>query len=153
LAWAREDANKAGRKDELVRLRARAARLSAAGSVNSGNVRFVLSWSHPELRPALWTRALGSPMPAVDNLPLYGVAEAYLAATPAPVVEVRLDAEDAARAARLGARAVLTAIVNEGADDERIARLDLGFRDAAGKPREISAIRFENGALTPAEAL
>jgi tetratricopeptide (TPR) repeat protein len=153
LAWAREDANKAGRKEEAVRLRARAARLSAAGSINAGNVRFVLSWSHPELRPALWTRALGSPMPAVDNLPLYGVAEAYLAASPAPVVEVRLDAEDAARAARLGARAVLTAIVNEGADDERIARLDLGFRDAAGKPLEISAVRFENGALTPAEAL
>jgi Ca-activated chloride channel family protein len=147
LAWARSDATQAGRKDEADRLRARAARLGATGSASSGNVRFVLSWAHPELRPALWTRALGSPMPAVDNLPLYGVAEAYLPASPAPVVEVRLDAEDAARAARLGARAILTAIANEGAADERIARLELGFRDESGKPREISALRFENGAL------
>lgn len=148
LAWARLDATQAGRKDEAARLRARAARVGATGSVNAGkNVRFVLSWSHPELRPALWTRALGSPMPAVDNLPLYGVAEAYLAASPAPVVEVRLDPEDAARAARLGARATLTAISNEGADDERIARLELEFRDGSGKPLETSTLRFENGAL------
>jgi Ca-activated chloride channel family protein len=150
LTGSRKDALQGGRKEEAERLRARAARLGAAGSANAGNVRFVLSWSHPDLRPALWTSALGAPMPAADNLPLYGVAQAYLPAAPAPAVELRLDEEEAQRAARLGARAVLTAVVNEGAADERLAQLSVGFRGADGKPRAKVGVRFEGGTLVEA---
>jgi Ca-activated chloride channel family protein len=146
LAWAREDALAGSRNDEAERLRARAARL-ALGGASAGSVRFVLSWAHPELRPALWTNALGAPMPAADNLPLFGVAQAYLPATPAPVVELRLDPEDAERAARLGARAVLTVVLDEGSAGERLAHVELGFRGADGKPRTRVLVRFEDGKL------
>ncbi|HEY3496473.1 MAG TPA: hypothetical protein VGK73_17360, partial [Polyangiaceae bacterium] len=147
LGWARVEAQSAGRKDEADRLRARAARLGATGGATAGSVRFVLTWSHPELRPALWTSALGAPMPAADNLPLYGIAQAYLPASPAPAVELRLDPEDAERAARFGAQAVLTAVVNEGADDERLAHVPIGFRAADGKPRTRVVVRFTDGKL------
>jgi Ca-activated chloride channel family protein len=146
LAWARQESERAGRKDEVLRLRNRAARLRHADESRAG-ARFVLSWAHPELRPALWTNALGSMMPAADNLPLLGIAQAFLTTTATPVVEVRLDPEDAARAARLDARAVLTAVLAEGTPDERIARLEVGFRGKDGKPVERLALRFENGSL------
>ena len=147
LGWAREEALGSGKKEEADRLRARAARLGATGGATTGSVRFVLTWSHPELRPALWTNALGAPMPAADNLPLYGVAQAYLPASPAPTVELRLDPEDAERAARFGAQAVLTAVVNEGADDERLAHVPIGFRATDGKPRPRVVVRFVDGKL------
>jgi Ca-activated chloride channel family protein len=145
LAWARQDSMAAKKPDELDRLRARAARLAATGGETG--VRFVLTWSHPELRPALWSNALGSMMPARDNLPLLGVAQAYVPATPAPAVEIRLDPEDAARAARFDVKATLTVIVDEGATGERIVRMDIGFRGADGKPRAKVPLTFENNEL------
>jgi Ca-activated chloride channel family protein len=147
LAWARLDATRAGHNDEVERLRARAARLAASDSSGHSGVRFIVTWEHPELRPSLWTNALGSPMPAPDNLPLYGVAQAFVADAPPPLLELRLDEEDAERAARLGAKAVLTAIANEGTANERIARLELGFRDEQQKPQERVLVRFEQGEL------
>jgi hypothetical protein len=66
-------------------------------------------------------------MPASDNFPFFGVAEAMVPGAPSISVELRLDPEDAARAARLGARATVTAVTGEGTVDERIARLDVGF--------------------------
>jgi Ca-activated chloride channel family protein len=131
---------------EVERLRVRAARLAA--SEKGQAVRVVLSWSHPELRPALWTNALGSMMPAEDNLPLLGVAQAFVPAAPAPLIELRLDPEDAARAARLDAKATLTVVIAEGTAEERIARAELGFRGPDGKPLDKVRQRFENGALT-----
>lgn len=148
LSWARLESVAKGKKEEASRLQARAARL--ASGERSKETRFVLTWAHPELRPALWTRSLGSPMPAPDNLPLYGVAQAYVATAPS-TVEVRLDREDAARAARLNAKAVLTAVVQEGTDKERIAHIEVGFRDAEGKPREHVVVRFEGGKLSVVE--
>jgi tetratricopeptide (TPR) repeat protein len=147
LAWAREDANKGNRKEEAERLLARSRRLAAAEGSSQGGVRCILTWSHPELRPQLWTNALGSPMPAADNLPLYGVAQAYLPASPLPVIELRLDPEDAQRAARLDAKATLTMIVAEGTAEERIRRMEVGFRDAEGKPTDKVSLRFENNEL------
>ncbi|HVJ21064.1 MAG TPA: AgmX/PglI C-terminal domain-containing protein, partial [Polyangiaceae bacterium] len=147
LAWAREDATQAGRKEEAERLLSRARRLATAEGASQSGARCILSWSHPELRPQLWTNALGSPMPAADNLPLYGVAQAILSASPSPVIELRLDAEDAAQAARLDVRAVLTVIVGEGTAEERIVRREVGFRDGAGKPSSKVAFRFENNEL------
>ncbi len=146
LAWARQESERAGHKDEVLRLRNRAARLRHSDESQAG-ARFVLSWAHPELRPSLWTNALGSMMPATDNLPLLGIAQAFLTTTATPIVEVRLDPEDAARAARLDARAVLTAVLAEGTPDERIARVEVGFRSKDGKPLERLALRFENGSL------
>jgi len=146
LCWARQDSARAGKNDEVERLRVRAARLAA--SEKGQAVRVVLSWSHPELRPALWTNALGSMMPAEDNLPLLGVAQAFVPAVPAPLIELRLDPEDAARAARLDAKATLTVVIAEGTAEERIARAELGFRGPDGKPLDKVRQRFENGALT-----
>ncbi len=147
LAWARQDATKAGRKEEADRLLSRSRRLATADGASQTGARCILSWSHPELRPQLWTNALGSPMPAPDNLPLYGVAQAILAASPVPVIELRLDSEDAERAARLDVKAVLTVIVAEGTAEERIVRREVGFRDGAGKPSAKVAFRFENNEL------
>src|SRR6185436_8084569 len=56
LAWAREDA---------LRLVARARRLAAGGAAGAAGqpdaVRVIVTWSHPELHPALWTNTLGAP--------------------------------------------------------------------------------------------
>jgi Ca-activated chloride channel family protein len=147
LAWARAEATRDSRKDDLDRLRARARRVAGADAARPGSVRFLVTWAHPELHPVLWTSALGAPMPSTDGYPLYGVAQAVLPASPDPAIELRLDPDDAARAARLGARAVVTAIVSEGAADETIVRLDVGFGDAAHGPVTLVRVRLQDGAL------
>lgn len=142
LSWARIAAASAGRSADVERLRTRAARLS---SREGSHVRFTLTWAHPELRPALWTVTSGSAAPAPDNLPLYGIAQAFVA-DPA-LVEVRLDPEDAANAARLDTRAILTAVRGEGTPEERIARAEVSFRDQDGKPLFRVEAGFENDVL------
>jgi Ca-activated chloride channel family protein len=142
LAWARRDAFAAGRIEEAERLRSRAARFAKR---DSSQARVIITWSHPELRPALWVQSADALAPASDNLPLYGVAQAFLS-EPANV-EVRLDPEDAASAARLDAKAVVTAILHEGTTDERIARLEIGFRNVDRKALERVALHFERGEL------
>ncbi len=150
LVWARQDSAKAGNKDEVERLRTRAARLAASEPGQS--VRAVLSWAHPELRPALWTNALGSMMPAPDNLPLLGVAQAFVPGSPAPEFEVRLDPEDAARAARLGVKATLTVVSGEGTATERTARVEVGFGGLREKPRQTVRVRFDGATLVVEES-
>jgi tetratricopeptide (TPR) repeat protein len=149
LAWAREDSRKAGKAEEAARIRTRAARLASAEA--DRGVRVVLSWAHPELRPALWTDALGSPLPADVNLPLLGVAQAFVPNASAVRLEVRVDPEDAARAARLGATATLTVIEGEGSATERISRREIGFRDGGGAVRPTVAVKLEGGALSEVE--
>jgi tetratricopeptide (TPR) repeat protein len=151
LAWALDEATRAGRKDEADRLRARAKRVAGADAAQAGHVRFLATWSHPELHPVLWTTATGGPMPAADSFPLFGVAEAVVPASPAPSIELRLDPEDAARAARLGARTIVTALVDEGTPAERIVRVDVGFGDAAHPTLDLR-VTLDSGALR-AEAL
>ena len=145
LCWARLDSIRDGKGDEVERLRMRAARLAA--SEQGQGVRVILSWAHPELRPALWSNALGSMMPAPDNLPLLGVAQVFVPSTPTPEIELRLDPEDAARAARLELKATLTVLVGEGTAQERLARLDVPFKSQVGKPLDRVRLRFENGEL------
>jgi Ca-activated chloride channel family protein len=145
LAWARQDSGLAHKADEVERLRARASRLAAAGGETG--VRVMVTWAHPELRPALWTNALGSMMPARDNLPLLGVAQAFVPASPAPEIELRLDPEDAARAARFEVKATVTVIVDEGTPGERIVRKDVGFRGADGKPSAKVSLTLHDGDL------
>ncbi|MEI9947757.1 MAG: VIT domain-containing protein [Pseudomonadota bacterium] len=145
LCWARQDSARAGKTVEVEHLRIRAARLAA--SEQGQGVRVVLSWAHPELRPALWSNALGSMMPAPDNLPLLGVAQAFVPGTPTPEIELRLDPEDAARAARLELKATLTVLAFEGTAQERLARLDVAFKGQDGKPLDRVRLRFEDGTL------
>jgi Ca-activated chloride channel family protein len=145
LAEARAAPRASDKPDELARLRARAGRLAAETS-NRGS-RVVLTWMHPELHPTLWTNALGSMMPAPDNLPILGVAEGFLAKAPEASFEVRLDPEDAARAARLGLNAQLTVITREGEDDEHIHRRVVAFRDEAGALRERVSFHMDGDAL------
>ena len=152
LAWARDAAVHTGKQDDADKLRARARRLAGAGAAQPGSVRILVTWSHPELHPALWTSALGAMMPTPDNFPLFGVAEASLPTSSTPTIELRLDPEDAARAARLGVTAVVTAIVNEGLPGERIARLEVGFGGAGAAPREKVRVVFGDGARRTALA-
>lgn len=136
LAAARDEALRAGRKDDAERLLGRTRRLLAAGeggrpgAGQEHGVRVLVTWAHPELHPSLWTTALGAPMPSPDNYPSFGVAEAKLAAAPAQV-ELRLEPEDAARAARLGLKATVTVITGGGTPAEKITRQDVTFGTAA----------------------
>jgi Ca-activated chloride channel family protein len=131
VAWAAEDAARAGKKDDAERLLGRARRLVAAGSSPKGAsadhaVTFLITWSHPELHPSLWTNALGAPMPSPDNFPSFGVATTQMTDGPA-TVELRLEPEDAARAARLGATATVTAITGAGTAAQKSTRREVLF--------------------------
>jgi Ca-activated chloride channel family protein len=136
LAAARDEALRAGKRDDAERLLGRTRRLLAAGeggrpgAEQERSVRVLVTWAHPELHPSLWTTALGAPMPSPDNFPSFGVAEAKLGATPAQV-ELRLEPEDAARAARLGLRATVTVIVGGGTPAEKITRQEVTFGTTA----------------------
>jgi Ca-activated chloride channel family protein len=147
LSWALDEAIRAQHKDDADRLRARARRVAGRDAASAGSVRLLVTWSHPELHPVLWTNALGAPMPSADSFPLYGVSETVLPASPDPVIELRLDPDDAARAARLGATVVVTAITGEGTEDERVVRLDVGFGDAQHGPLALVRVRLQDGSL------
>ncbi len=136
IGWAGEQATKAGKKADADKLRARAKRVSGTDAAPSGSVRFIVTWSHPELHPVMWTTALGAPMPSPDNFPFYGVAEAVMPLA-SPFIELRLDTEEAEHVARLGSTVVVTALVAEGTPTERIVHLEVGFADAQrkGMPR------------------
>jgi hypothetical protein len=84
-------------------------------------------------------------MPSPDNFPTYGVAEARLAGGSA-TVELRLEPEDAARAARLGLKAVVTAISGHGTAAEKIARQEVGFGTLAA-PATRLIVTFDGSAL------
>jgi Ca-activated chloride channel family protein len=150
LAWAREDAIKQGKNDDAEKLTARAKRLAAAGATTqnaqAGGVRIIVTWSHPELHPSLWTTTLGAPMPAPDNFPVFGVAETRSAGAGPTKIELRLDPDDAARAARLGLTATVTAITAEGSANEKTAKLAVGFGTLAA-PADRVIVTFDNGAL------
>ncbi len=146
LAWARDDAQKANKNDDAERLLARANRLAATGSSARGeSVHVIVTWSHPELHPSLWTTHTGAPMPAPDNFPLFGVAEARMPAGTTKV-ELRTDPEEAARAARLGVSAVVTVISGEGGKTPTIARTNVTFGTLQA-PAERLIVTLENGAL------
>jgi tetratricopeptide (TPR) repeat protein len=128
LAWARDESARAGKAEEAESLRERARRLTALDSSQAGSARVVLTWSHPQLHPTLWSNALGAPMPAPDVDPLLGISQVLIPASRRDAaVELRLEPDDAERAARLGAEAVLTVIFHEGTDQETIVRQPVRF--------------------------
>ena len=138
LAWGRESARVDGHPDEVDRLRERARELTGRDAI-AGTVRVLLTWSHPDLRPSLWVESSGGALPAAVSDSSAGIAEAAVAGA-SRRVEIRIDRDDAARAARLGLVATLTTIAFEGTARERIERLDVTF-GARGKTR-----RFQIGA-------
>jgi Ca-activated chloride channel family protein len=150
LAWAREDALRAGKKDDADKLLARTKRLGAGSGKPTAqgdeqSVRILVTWSHPELHPSLWTTALGTPMPSPDNFPAFGVAEARSSTQPT-TVELRLEPDDAARAARLALKAVVTVITGEGTAAERVVKQEVGFGTVAS-PAVRVVLTFNGGAL------
>ncbi len=153
VAWAREEALRTGKKDDAEKLLARTRRLLASGTnaktnaqADEQSVRILVTWAHPELHPSLWTTTLGAPMPSPDNFPIHGVAEAKLATAPA-TVELRLEPDDAARAARLGLFATVTVITGSGTPSEKIVRQDVRFGTTT-TPTVRSILTFQTGALT-----
>jgi Ca-activated chloride channel family protein len=144
LAWAREDAAKNNRAAELESLRERARRLTSVDAPRAGAARVILTWTHPELHPVLWSDALGSPMPAPDTDPLLGLAQVALP-TGQGRIELRLEPEDARHAARLGAEAVLTVLLEEGTLQERILRSVVSF-SGPGATRRV--FRLNSGAIS-----
>jgi Ca-activated chloride channel family protein len=134
LAWAREDATKGGRTRELESLRERARRLTAVDAPKAGAARVILTWTHPELHPVLWSDALGAPMPAPDTDPLLGIAQAVLPRGEGRL-ELRLEPDDARHAARLGAEALLTVLIDEGTPQEKILRVPVAFPEAGATRR------------------
>jgi Ca-activated chloride channel family protein len=155
IAWAREEALKANRKEDAEKLLTRARRLLAAGGKpgqqnDEQSVRVIVTWSHPELHPTLWTNTLGAPMPSPDNFLPYGVAEAKFNGSPAKA-EIRLDPEDAARAARLRVKAIVTVIKGGGTPTETITHQEIGFGSVAA-PATISMINYDGAISMSAEA-
>jgi Ca-activated chloride channel family protein len=153
LAWAREEALRTGKKEDADKLFARARRLVAASAqlaardaqAEEQSVRILVTWSHPELHPSLWTTTLGAPMPSPDNFPSFGVAEAKLSVAPS-TVELRLEPDDAARAARLGLKATVTVIAGLGTPAEKIVTQEVGFGTVAA-PATRLVVTFAGDAL------
>ncbi|MBK8251604.1 MAG: hypothetical protein IPK82_02920 [Polyangiaceae bacterium] len=144
LAWERDGARSAGRKDDVEALAFRAQRLlsgGAAAGTKSKGTRVTLVWSHPDLHPTLWSNALGAAMPAPEQDMAAGVAQAVVPLREDAFVEVRIDPEDAAAAARLGAVATLTIISNEGEANERIRRVTVKFGPEANATQRFDIAR------------
>lgn len=142
LAWGRLEAKKAGKKEEEQTLRARLLRvISTERTSNKAPtaVRVSLTWSHPEFHPSLWTNALGTEMPAPEGDVTLGISQALMPLRPDAKVWVKLEPEDVAHAARLGAEATLTVVFDEGEEKETIVKLPVRFtRD--GKPARVFTI-------------
>lgn len=148
LAWGKLEARTQKDDKGLEALSARLARvLSSAGQApREGRVRVSLVWSHPEFHPALWSNALGSPMPAPEGDVTLGIAQVMLPDRPGGIVEVRLDPEDLDRARRLGAKAILTVVFGENRDGEVIVRREISFgaKDGSTKRFHVESGRVDD---------
>jgi tetratricopeptide (TPR) repeat protein len=147
LAWGRLGAREGKRDDELAALVARAERVLAddRAKSNGSTVRVTLTWSHPELNPTLWSNALGSPMPASEGDVSLGIAQVRLPKRPGAKIEIRLEPDAVAHAARLGAGAVLTVVFDELGKQERVIKLPIRF-ERTGPPTISFAI--DDGQVT-----
>lgn len=135
LWWGRREALGQGKAAEADALAARLARVrSTERAVSEGlrGTRVTLVWAHPEMHPTLWTNALGAAMPAPEGDVTLGIAAATVPEREGAFVEVRLEADEVEHAARLGAKAALTVVFDEGGAGEKIVRLPVSF--ARGGP-------------------
>lgn len=146
LASARESALQANKKEDADRLLARAKRMAAgAGDARGEFVHVLVTWTHSDLHPALWTTHTGGPMPAPGNYPLFGVAEARIPKGDLKV-ELRTDPEEAAHAARLGLTATVTLLDGDGTSAGALRRIQVPF-GTQEQPAERRIVTLENGVL------
>ena len=110
--------------------------------------RVSLTWSHPELHPTLWSNALGAPMPAPEGDVTLGIAEVVLPARAGSFVEVRVEKDDLEHAARLGAQAWLTLLVEDG-DTPKVMRVPIKFDASGPATRRFSIAGGELAEVTP----
>lgn len=129
LAWGILNAQEKDLTDEAKTLTARYARVVSAepGGVKKDVARVTLVWSHPELHPALWSNALGAPMPAREGDVTLGIGQVVMGVKEGRYVEVRLEADERAHAERLGATAVLTVVFEKGEGMPKVVRMVVGF--------------------------
>ncbi|MFO0757018.1 MAG: VIT domain-containing protein [Byssovorax sp.] len=143
LAWGLLDAQAGNRASEAQTLAARLLRVTAPERHPRGT-RVILTWSHPELHPTLWSNALGAPMPAPEGDLTLGLAQVHLPLRDGLRVEVRVEPDELPHAIRLGATAVLTAITGEGEPSVKAQKLSIPFTRDADKVRRFVT---EGGAL------
>ncbi|MFO0613966.1 MAG: tetratricopeptide repeat protein [Polyangiaceae bacterium] len=147
LAWGKLEARGAKDTPTLDALTTRLTKVLAAGGskAGKGQLRVVLTWSHPEFHPALWSNALGPTMPAPEGDATLGISQAILPARADAAVEVRIEPQDLERAARLGAKATLTVIAEENGANEIVAKSDVGFSKGGASTLHF---RVANGTIT-----
>ncbi len=143
----RDPAVKGDSQSEHERLRLRARRWITG---SQAGLRVLLTWSHPELRPSLWLNQAGTMLLAQESQPLLGVSQGYTSLG-SPRFEIRFDPVDAARAARLGLRATLTVLIDEGQANEQLATTEVLFTRSRDVAREVFAFRWENGIVAEGE--
>jgi tetratricopeptide (TPR) repeat protein len=134
LAWGLLAARDGKKDDEAKAIETRLLRVLATErtqKVELRGPRVSLTWSHPELHPTLWSNALGAPMPAPEGDVTLGIAGVVLPAKDGTFVEVRVEKDDLEHAARLGAKAWLTLLV-EDKDHPKVVRIPIAF-EADGK--------------------
>lgn len=142
IAWGRMDAKAAGRTDEWKALAARLEKI-LGGAPREGQVKVLLSWSHPELHPTLWTNGIGTMMPAPEGDVTLGLSQAIVADRAGTLVEIRVEPSEVAHAARLGAKAILTVVFSEGKDAEVIDKREITF----DKTKPTQRFRVEAGTV------
>lgn len=144
LASARSEAQKAGNPADAERLLLRGRNLAPAAELGEGQIRFVLSWEHPELRPTLYGVTNVGALPG-RQLTALGLAE-QLATKEEPRVEIRIEPEEALRIARLGAEIRLTAVVAAGTPQQQSSEVRARFGDLK-HPKPILRFAYVDGAL------
>jgi Ca-activated chloride channel family protein len=133
LAWGRLDAVAGRRTDEVKAITTRLRRVVATEQAKGARV--VLLWAHPELHPTLASDALGALLPAREGDVTLGIAQAMLPDRKADRrIVVRVPAEEVEHAARLGAKATLTVIFDEGSGEDTVIKLPITFTQ--GGPAE-----------------
>lgn len=152
LVWGKLDAREKADGAALEKLSARHARVLSAGHMKpraAGQARVTLTWSHPEFHPTLWSNALGSMMPAPEGDVTLGIAQVMVPPRAGARVEVRIEPTEVAWAARLGAKAILTVVFDEGGDDEKILKLPVLF-ERDGRARLAFSLEGRGVESTPA---
>jgi Ca-activated chloride channel family protein len=150
LAWGRLDAREKGKKEEEKALTARLVRVLSTELGSSkpqgmgSSTRVVLTWSHPELHPTLWSNALGAPMPAPEGDVTLGIGQVMMPTRADAFVEVRLEPDEVEHAARLGAAATLTVVFDEAGEGEKIVKRQVVF---ARGGRAVQRFAVANGEL------
>jgi Ca-activated chloride channel family protein len=151
LAWGFLAARDAKKADEAKAIEARLHRVLATERNQKAELRgprVSLTWSHPELHPTLWSNALGAPMPAPEGDVTLGIAEVVLPARAGSFVEVRVEKDDLEHAARLGAQAWLTLLVEDG-DTPKVMRIPIKFDAKGPATRRFSIADGEIAEVTP----